>query len=288
MSTEEVFPLYSQATPRVGENVVAQITEITPVGCFAQLLEYGNKRGMLLWSEMSRRRIKTISKVTRVGKMEVVQVLRISNEEMSLIDLSKKFVRDDEYEDAMRRFNDIKIVRAIIRQVSGKMNQNLGDLYAKIVYPLDEQETFDHPIEAMRYIAAKPESLAEFLPEIAADEELAKLLLESINQRLSPQPAKARAEFEICCFSEEGIKGIKEALKSGLKVNNELQLQLLHSPDYMMVFVDPSPERAMEVVQKALKHIERKLVKISGGNCSFKLKEGYPKIVSGDEEEEHE
>lgn len=38
-----------------------------------------------------------------------------------------------------------------------------------------------------------------------------------IKRRLTPQPVRIRAEFEITCFSYDGIDAVKEALRAGLK-----------------------------------------------------------------------
>jgi translation initiation factor 2 subunit 1 len=43
-------------------------------------LEYDNIEGMILLSELSRRRIRSIQKLIRVGRNEVVVVLRVDKE----------------------------------------------------------------------------------------------------------------------------------------------------------------------------------------------------------------
>ncbi len=44
------------------------------------MLEYDNIDGMILLSELSRRRIRSIQKLIRVGRNEVVVVLRVDKE----------------------------------------------------------------------------------------------------------------------------------------------------------------------------------------------------------------
>lgn len=43
-------------------------------------LEYGDREGMILLSELSRRRIRSVQKLIRVGRDEVVVVLRVDEE----------------------------------------------------------------------------------------------------------------------------------------------------------------------------------------------------------------
>jgi translation initiation factor 2 subunit 1 len=47
-------------------------------------LEYDNIEGMILLSELSRRRIRSIQKLIRVGRNEVVVVLRVDKEKGKL------------------------------------------------------------------------------------------------------------------------------------------------------------------------------------------------------------
>jgi translation initiation factor 2 subunit 1 len=59
---------------------VADIFQIAEMGAYVKLLEYDNIDGMILLSELSRRRIRSIQKLIRVGRDEVVVVLRVDKE----------------------------------------------------------------------------------------------------------------------------------------------------------------------------------------------------------------
>lgn len=56
------------------------IPQIAEMGAYVKLLEYDNIDGMILLSELSRRRIRSIQKLIRVGRNEVVVVLRVDKE----------------------------------------------------------------------------------------------------------------------------------------------------------------------------------------------------------------
>jgi len=62
---------YEQNFPEVDECVVVEIKSIAEMGAYVTLLEYGNIEGMILLSELSRRRIRSVNKLIRVGKLEV-------------------------------------------------------------------------------------------------------------------------------------------------------------------------------------------------------------------------
>ena len=56
------------------------VKQIAEMGAYVKLLEYDNIDGMILLSELSRRRIRSIQKLIRVGRNEVVVVLRVDKE----------------------------------------------------------------------------------------------------------------------------------------------------------------------------------------------------------------
>lgn len=71
---------YEEEYPQMDEMVLAKIKEIEELGAYAHLLEYNNKQGMILMSELSRRRIRSVNKLLRIGKDEFVMVIRADQE----------------------------------------------------------------------------------------------------------------------------------------------------------------------------------------------------------------
>ena len=60
-------------------NILSIVAEM---GAYVHLLEYNNIEGMILLSELSRRRIRSIQKLIRVGRNEVVVVLRVDKDKV--------------------------------------------------------------------------------------------------------------------------------------------------------------------------------------------------------------
>lgn len=60
--------------------LLTSYNKIAEMGAYVKLLEYDNIDGMILLSELSRRRIRSIQKLIRVGRNEVVVVLRVDKE----------------------------------------------------------------------------------------------------------------------------------------------------------------------------------------------------------------
>lgn len=68
---------YEQEFPDLEDVVVVNVRSIAEMGAYVQLLEYNNIEGMILLSELSRRRIRSVNKLLRVGRNECVMVIRV-------------------------------------------------------------------------------------------------------------------------------------------------------------------------------------------------------------------
>ncbi|KAF5375708.1 hypothetical protein D9615_009369 [Tricholomella constricta] len=105
---------YEQKYPEVDELVMVQVRQIAEMGAYVKLLEYDNTEGMILLSELSRRRIRSVQKLIRVGRNEVVVVLRY-------IDLSKRRVSPEDIVKCEERYLKSKTVASILRHVASKL-----------------------------------------------------------------------------------------------------------------------------------------------------------------------
>lgn len=62
------------------KKLIADVTKTTEMGVYVKLLEYDNIDGMILFSELSRRRIRSMQKLVRIGNNEVVVVIRVDKD----------------------------------------------------------------------------------------------------------------------------------------------------------------------------------------------------------------
>ena len=59
--------MYESKYPDVDDVVMVQVKSIAEMGAYVALLEYNGIEGMILLSELSRRRIRSITKLIKVG-----------------------------------------------------------------------------------------------------------------------------------------------------------------------------------------------------------------------------
>ena len=87
------FRMYESEFPEIDELVMVQVRSIADMGAYVSLLEYNNIEGMILLSELTRRRIRSVSKLIKVGRVEPVMVLRVDKEKAGFHSSSHSLTR---------------------------------------------------------------------------------------------------------------------------------------------------------------------------------------------------
>ncbi|KAG2773697.1 hypothetical protein JG687_00005111 [Phytophthora cactorum] len=283
---------YEQKFPEIDELVMVNVRSIAEMGAYVSLLEYNNIEGMILLSELSRRRIRSINKLIRVGKNEVVMVLRVDKEK-GYIDLSKRRVSPEDIAKCEERYNKAKTVHGVLRQVAQENHLEIEDLYSKVAWPLYKKfkiETPNDDEKKVEYVhcydifkmGITDDSVFEGLditPEILT------ALKGQIRRRLTPQPIKVRADIEVTCFTYEGIEAIRSALQAGQNVSTEdvpVKVKLIAPPMYVMTTSTLDKQKGIQKLQEAIEAV-REHITAKKGTMSVKME---PKVVSVNEEKE--
>ena len=102
---------------------------------------------MILLSELSRRRIRSIQKLIRVGRNEVVVVMRVDKEK-GYIDLSKRRVSAEDVIKCEERYNKSKAVHSITRHVAEKAGVEMDVVNEMVTWPLYKK--YGHAFEAFK------------------------------------------------------------------------------------------------------------------------------------------
>ncbi|KAJ6020744.1 hypothetical protein N7540_006248 [Penicillium herquei] len=264
---------YEDKYPEVDSYVMVNVKQIAEMGAYVKLLEYDNIDGMILLSELSRRRIRSIQKLIRIGRNEVVIVLRVDKEK-GYIDLSKRRVSPEDVVKCEERYNKSKAVHSILRHVAEATQVPLEELYQKIAWPLDKK--YGHSHDAFKIAISNPEVWNEI--EFPS-EPVKKELQQYISKKLTPAPTKVRADIEVTCFSYEGIGAVKTALRTAEAENtpeNQIKVKLVAPPLYVLTSQCLDKTLGIQQLEAAIKRIETQ-IKAAGGNCTVKM---APKAVT--------
>lgn len=270
---------YENQYPEVDEVVMVNVQEIAEMGAYVKLLEYDNIEGMVLLSELSRRRIRSIQKLIRVGKNEVAVVLRVDKEK-GYIDLSKRRVSAEDIVKCDERYNKSKAVHSILRHCAEKFNISLEELYLSIGWPLSRK--YGHAYDAFKISITDPSVYNDITPPT---EQILEELKLYISRRLTPQAIKIRADVEVSCFSYEGIDAIKRALSEAESVSNDqmqVKAKLVAAPLYVISCQALDKAQGVQLLNEAIEKIH-KSIEASGGVCKVTME---PKAVTATEDAE--
>ena len=81
--------------PEIDEDVIVKIYELGENCVYVELLEYNNMKGVIERGEISRRRIRDISKMAKVNRIEVIKVIRIDKENNNIYLSSRQTILSD-------------------------------------------------------------------------------------------------------------------------------------------------------------------------------------------------
>ena len=187
---------------------MVNVRNIAEMGAHVTLLEYNNIEGMILLSELSRRRIRSINKLIRVNRNEVVMVLRVDKEK-GYIDLSKRRVSAEDVAKCEERYNKAKAVHRVMRHVADRRGRTLEELYTMVGWPLYKK--YGHAYDAFKLcLSGENDDIFQACKEL--DDATRVCVVDYVKKKLSPQPIKVRADVEVTCFTYEGINAIRDAL----------------------------------------------------------------------------
>ncbi|KAI8066545.1 eukaryotic translation initiation factor 2 alpha subunit-domain-containing protein [Gongronella butleri] len=245
--------MYENEFPQVDDVVMVNVRQIADMGAYVKLLEYGDREGMILLSELSRRRIRSVQKLIRVGRNEVVVVLRV-DEEKGYIDLSKRRVTPEDMARCEEKFNKSKAVHSILSHVAQKHDLPLKGLYETVGWPLYRK--FGHAYDAFKVAIADPSAVFE---GIELEDNIMSELLVNIKRRMTPQPVKIRAQLDLRCTGVDGVLAIKKALEAGEKESTEdvpIKITYLAAPLYVVTADAIEKTVGFQVMEKALTTIK--------------------------------
>jgi len=273
---------YEQKFPEVDDVVMVKVKSIAEMGAYVELVEYNNIEGMILLSELSRRRIRSIQKLIRVDRYECVVVLRVDKEK-GYIDLSKRRVSVEEAQKCEEKYNKGKHVNTILCQVARTEKVDVEELYKNTAWTLEK--TFGGPASsynAFRLAVTENEAIFDQL-NLTGD--LKNKVVDQIKKRLTPQPVKIRSDIEVACYAYEGIDAVKAALRAGLAHSTEelpVKINLIAPPLYVVTTVSLDKEKGIALLSTAIESI-KELITSKKGNLNVKME---PRAVTETDEKE--
>lgn len=199
MTHHPMSHFYRNEYPDVDDLILVRIERVTEMGAYASMLEYGNKEALIGFSELSRKRMRSIGKMVHPGQKHIVSVLGV-DAERGYVDLSKRRVRQEEIEGFRERYRRAKRVYLVMKDLGDQANE-------QIAWPLYDR--FGDAFEGLARAHADP----GVLDVLALSPDLRLALEKRIETTFAPKRVTLRMAVGVTCFGPAGIDGIKAALR---------------------------------------------------------------------------
>lgn len=234
---------YPAKYPAKGDLVMVEHTEIDCAGGVkCELLEYGRTVAFMPSNEVSRHKMKSVSRHVKLGKNQICFVINVDSAK-GYIDVSLRDITREDKELGLRNYSHAKAVYDFINAV------HLD--YESLIYPLYEQDK-----DVYRTLELYPES---FLLEEHEKEAFMKL------HRHKFTPKKIKVMSQIKVFSQAGgIDDIKASLSEGLKEDLTLRINLIASPVFLLTIEGFDENKLITELDLAINRITRKMESLGG------------------------
>jgi translation initiation factor 2 subunit 1 len=253
--------MYESEFPEPDEVVVVLVKEIQDMGAYVHLLEYNNCEGMIMLSELSRRRIRSVNKLLKVGHQEYAAVVRVDSDK-GYIDLSKRRVAKEDFDKVADKWSKSRTVHSIVRHVAETVGVDMEELYKRWGWPLYKK--YPHAYDGLRIAVNDPDAVLAGLDITPRERDE---LLRNVSRRLTPQAIKLRADIEVTCFGFEGIDAVKFALAAGEAASTEecpIKIKLVAPPLYVVSTAASQKVTGIGALNVALEHVKNAIVSKHG------------------------
>ena len=144
-------------------------------------------------------------------------------------------------------------------------------LYKTIIWPLYENESYEHPYDALESILLNEDNILEGLK---INNEIKEELIKILKNKLIIRPVQIKSTFNLTCFTFNGIDDIKEALFFGQRRRTKdifFKFYIIGSPLYECSVETLNKLKGIEVINEALLDVKNKIEE-KGGNFELIIK----------------
>lgn len=254
---------YSKETPNVDDIVMCHVDRIQDFCIYVKLLEYDNMEGMVQLADASTRRKRKSVCLLKVNKKYPLLVIRVDKEN-KYIDLSNKFLSEEDKTIATEKFNNYFFVmklfkRFLSKKFNGKYSEDTYLDYAKKTFwKLQSNKCYDYLVN--NYM--NNDNYKEF--DINDNER--DILTSIIKESLGEINFTSTLNFMARNANLEGISRIQKIfLETKEKFNEDVMINV--APNYYVIVESSNSNENIEKLEKINDYIESQF---KSHNCLYK------------------
>ncbi|KAI5190285.1 translation initiation factor 2 subunit 1 [Nematocida minor] len=262
MDINQTHRYYFEKYPKEGEVVIGRIKSFEDIGAYITLPEYNDIEGLIIYSELTKKRTRNIQKLIKVGALEGFLVLKVDKEK-GYIDLSKKRAQYEDKVEAFERYYKGKIAHNFMQSIAVKCDCSLDTLYAKFGWEAEKE--FGSLYKCFREVLMGEHLLQNKLEhnEFITDS-LLDVIEDLVKQKFVVPKVKVRADAETKCNKGNGVLVIKAILMKIEKEYPDVDVSLISSPVFSFSLMCEDGESGAKVLDDLLVKLEKRVVQDQG------------------------
>ena len=251
---------YEIILPEYGTATIISVKDSNEMGIYVNLLEFDNIEGLLLFSEVSRRRVRSMVKLIKIGKKEIVSILRVDKDK-NYIDVSKRQITETEVGHMKKKRSYSKLVNLVSNNFARYLCLNFEENRLRWIWQLGRK--FFHVIRAFKLFSkfnTFPVTSVDLKPK-----EL-EIFLEFLKRKIRSNQTKIEIEFEMIVFSSNGVQILKNSIRNIIKKKTlyKIHCKTLISPRYLLSISGQSKKKMLKLIIIFLKELSKKILSVKG------------------------
>ena len=250
--------------PAINDITMVVPTKITDLGVYVNLLEYNDIEGLIILSDLSKSRFRSINRVAVVGKKFPATVFTV-DEKTGNITLSKKSVLEEEAKTCETNYKNLKlvydIVNLFIRRLEKESNivLDITIAYQTFIWPISLDP--EQQLLALRSATKDFDKIYNSKLE-SVDQIWTKCFQDVLATKFKDKEVLLEAVLDITCYETAGVNIIREALVKGQNLATTeypFRIKLVKSPHYSITIKSKDQEKAATYINIAISTIKSEL-----------------------------
>jgi translation initiation factor 2 subunit 1 len=249
--------------PAEDEIVLCTVTNVQYNSVFCTLDEYdGNKSGMIHISEVTAGRIRNIREYVQEGKKIVCKVLRV-DAQRGHIDLSLRRVSESQRREKNASLKQELKAEHIIDHLAKSQGKDPAKYYAEVAPAILEQ--YEYLYLAFEDIVEEKFSLSK----TKLDKKLAKLIEDTVREKIKPKQVQVDGVFTISTYAENGVQKVRDALIAARDAAQPADMRYLGAGQYRISVTAEEYKDAEKRLKAATDAVEKAFKKSPLSTVAF-------------------
>jgi len=241
------IPIYENKLPVIDENVLVIFTEYKDTHIEAELVEYSELKGMMIYEDATRKRkVYDWRKELPLNKIMVAKIEEIFSDnyvKLSTGYFDQKLDANELRKELMKPFTDNKVMITTIKKICRNNNLDFNEFWLKVMYKIiNEKRKEDLNISLLDYITENEDIFKNIIKENYPEN--GDKIIEEYNKLILNKIHKIQNKFSL--ITKKSIENTKELLKLACDNNTHWDFLLKYETTPQFILESSSENSTQE------------------------------------------